>query len=151
MAKTEPPYQMDENRPGGGLCCVAFRARRLARLATRSYDNELKDTGLTVQQFSVLNVLGSRGPNGAGDLAKILDLEKSTMSRNILLLRKKGLIAAARDAPGRAPLKLTPKGRRVLSKALPKWQKAQQAALDAIGKDGGALLDRMTAALESSP
>ncbi len=151
MTRTDPTYQIDENRPGGGICCIAFRTRRLARLATRVYENELKDTGLTVQQFSVLNILRSRGPNSAGDLAKILDLEKSTMSRNILLLRKKDLIAASPDGAGRAPLTLTPKGRRVLAKALPKWQKAQRATLDAVGEDGEALLDRMTAVLEAGP
>jgi DNA-binding MarR family transcriptional regulator len=151
MTETEPQYKMDENQPGGGINCIAFRTRRLARLATRFYEKELKDTGLTAQQFSVLSVLRSRGPNNAGELAKTLDLEKSTMSRNILLLKKKELIEASPDGPGRAPLTLTPKGRRLLAKALPKWQKAQRATLYAIGEDGEDLLEQMTAALEAYP
>lgn len=151
MPETKPPYQIDENPTGGGRCCIAFRTRRLARLAARSYENELKDTGLTVQQFSVLNVLGLRGPISVGDLATILDLEKSTMSRNILLLRNKDLIATFPDGAGRNPLTLTQKGRRVLATALPRWQNAQLMTLDAIGNDGSALIDRMTAALEGNP
>ncbi len=138
----------EENHVDREISCIAFRLRRLARLATRYYERELKGTGLTVQQFSMINILGTRGPINAGDLANILDLEKSTLSRNAMVLKKLGFIALAFDEMGRAPLTLTPKGEKILARAMPKWRKAQAAAHQAIGDDGWTMLDRMVTALE---
>jgi DNA-binding MarR family transcriptional regulator len=61
------------------------------------------------------------------DLAAILAMDRTTMSRNLKLLRDRGLIEKQRIA-------LTLKGRRAAADAMPFWEKAQAEILDTLGR-----------------
>jgi len=61
------------------------------------------------------------------DLAEILAMDRTTMTRNLKLLRDRGLVQGKRIA-------LTDKGRRKAAVALPLWEKAQAEILDGLGR-----------------
>jgi DNA-binding MarR family transcriptional regulator len=117
--------------------CLAFRVRRLNRRVTRIYDAVLRPFELTIAQFNMLVALGLGLDLRAGDLARALDLEKSTLSRNLKRLVERRLVTVAGDM---RILKLTAAGRRLVTRALPAWREAQREAVVAIDSD---LIERL--------
>ena len=74
--------------------CLATHARRASRALTRRYDRALEPFDLRVTQFSVL-VAASLADEEVSitDLADVLGLERSGLSRNLGPLVRRGLIA----------------------------------------------------------
>jgi DNA-binding MarR family transcriptional regulator len=112
--------------------CLAFRVRRFNRRVTRLYDAALRPFGVTIAQFNVLVALGLGLDLKASDLARALDLEKSTLSRNLKRLTERRLVSSVGDA---RLLELTAAGRRLIVRALPAWRQAQREAAAAIDSD----------------
>jgi DNA-binding MarR family transcriptional regulator len=107
--------------------CHCLAARRAARAITRLYEERLRPHGLRATQFSILAALTLKGPTPLGELAELLGLERTTLTRSAALLERKGWIAPAFSADARRhPLRLTPAGRRKLARAFPAWKSAQQ-------------------------
>ena len=107
--------------------CHCLAARKRARELTRLYEEKLRPHGLRATQFSILAVLGLKGPMRVGDLADVLGLERTTLTRSASVLERDGRIAEApvEDARERR-WKLTAEGRRALEAALPAWREAQR-------------------------
>ncbi|HEY8491294.1 MAG TPA: MarR family transcriptional regulator [Dehalococcoidia bacterium] len=111
--------------------CHCLAARRYARAITRLYEQRLRPHGLRATQFSILAVLAVKGPTRMGELADILVLERTTLSRGAALLQRNGWVEVVPSEDARErPLRLTPSGRRKLEEAFPAWQEAQ-ALVDA--------------------
>ena len=109
--------------------CLCFRSRRTARLITRDFDAALAPTGLKATQLTLLCAVALRPDLGMTELAELLGLEQSTLSRNIALLRDRGLVRKQPAADKRQRhLALTKKGRTLAAKAYPLWQGAQLEA-----------------------
>ena len=110
--------------------CVCLAARKEARLLTRHFDDHLRPHGLRATQFSVLAALAQTGPILVGELAELLGLERTTLSRSVSIMEDRDLIetAAADDARVR-PLRITRAGHACLTRALPDWHRAQEEAL----------------------
>ncbi len=131
-----------------GARCIALRTRRLARLVTRLYEQALRDHGITVAQFTLLGALTLSGRLAPGRLGRMLDLEKSTLSRNVRLLESAGYLRIDGSPRGNGQVvRVTDRGRRVLVKAFPAWRQAQARVVDALGEGVVAKLDSMAAAL----
>lgn len=107
--------------------CLCFRARRAARLITRDYDAALAPTGLKATQLTLLCAVELRDDLGMGELADVLGLEQSTLSRNVAVLRERGFlrVSSGEDKRQRA-LRITSKGRALVEKAYPLWQQVQR-------------------------
>lgn len=107
--------------------CHCLAARRQARAITRLYEEKLRPHGLRATQFSILAALALKGPTPMGELADVLDLERTTLTRSSGLLERNGWVAAApsEDARGRL-LRLTSSGRRKLDDAYPAWKAVQE-------------------------
>jgi DNA-binding MarR family transcriptional regulator len=110
--------------------CLCESARRTARRLTAIYDENLKSTGLNIGQFSILNRLRKAEPLSISQLAEALELEQSTMTRNIATLKKMRAIAVATDKNDARikGVKLTQKGRELFALATPLWHKSQKHA-----------------------
>ena len=84
--------------------CSAARLLRAARVLTRHYDEALRPAGITITQFGLLNVIKRAEPESISDIAGILDIDRTTLSRNLKPLEKANLVfrgnegAAAGDA-----------------------------------------------------
>jgi DNA-binding transcriptional ArsR family regulator len=77
--------------------CLAIRTRRLHRSVSRVYDAALRPHGLTAPQLALLVAIALTRGVQPKILSPILDLEKSTLSRNLALLVKHGWIQANRS------------------------------------------------------
>lgn len=131
-----------------GTRCVALRARRLSRLVTRLFEEALRPHGLTVAQFTLIGAAILEGPIRPARLSRLLDLEKSTLSRNLGLLETAGLLRSTGAAAGAGQLvHASARGERALIRALPAWRKAQAHAVEAMGPSVVERLDAMIQAL----
>lgn len=106
--------------------CHCLAARRRAREITRRYDEKLRPHGLQSTQFSVLAVLGVKGPTPLGELADILGLERTSLTRSADRLEDEGWVTDAGSDDARVrQLKLTTDGREKVESAYPAWKEAQ--------------------------
>jgi DNA-binding MarR family transcriptional regulator len=107
--------------------CVCVNLRRAARAMTALYDEALSASGIKVTQFSLLRSVQRNEPVSVSTLSEDLDLDRTTLARNLGPLQRDGLIALAAGSDRRVTeVRLTARGRRALAKALPLWQQAQQ-------------------------
>ncbi len=100
--------------------CLATRVRQLSRIITRVYDDAMRPLGITASQYTLLAQLASRDGITAVEIGTDLDIEKSTLSRNLKRLLALGHIIMDPPAGRRGRgLHLTPKGISVLKDAFP--------------------------------
>ncbi|PON14487.1 MarR family transcriptional regulator [Candidatus Entotheonella serta] len=127
--------------------CLAARIRLLNRQILRLYDDALRPFGIKVTQLSVLAALERLGPSSPSEVTKVLDMEKSTLSRNLERLRTRGWIEVQPGLSGRTQqVAVTDQGRELLEQALPEWEAAQEQAAKLLGANTTAALYRLPTA-----
>ncbi|KQN74246.1 MarR family transcriptional regulator [Devosia sp. Leaf64] len=103
--------------------CLVLNTRMAARAVTRLSDRRLRPFGVTAAQFNIMGMLVSRPNRSISEMASELAMERTTLSRNLALLERKGLIATEAIAEGKArPYALTETGRAAFNKAIPEWR-----------------------------
>src|SRR5262245_5567934 len=114
--------------------CVCGRLRRAARALTRLYDDIMAPSGLRVTQFSLMRTLARDGPVRISDLAALVLLDRTALSRNLDPLVEKGFveIAAGSDARTRE-VALTRAGKAACARAMPYWRRAQTEVSARLG------------------
>jgi DNA-binding MarR family transcriptional regulator len=129
--------------------CIATRVRQLSRIITRVYDDALRAHGITASQFTLLTQLAQQDGITAAEIGFSLDIEKSTLSRNLKRLLALGHITMDPPAGRRGRgLHLTPKGQVVIKEAYPLWQAAQNRATEVMGTNSRVTLDGLVAQAE---
>ena len=103
---------------------------------TQLYDEVLRPTGLRITQFSILGATMAMEPITVTRLAEATVTDRTTLTRNLKLLEKQGLI---RVAPGNdrreREVALTSRGRQALVRTLPLWEKAQARVVEGLGEE----------------
>jgi DNA-binding MarR family transcriptional regulator len=123
--------------------CIAVRLRLLNRVVTKLYDGALRPLGLRASQLNILVVTANLGLARPGRVCEILQLDTSTLSRNLERMRARGWLEVVKEEDARAqPFRLTPQGRELIEKAVPAWEKAQRQAKELLADEGIALLDQ---------
>ena len=121
--------------------CIAVRVRLLNRVITSLYDDALRPLGLKVSQLNILVAAAKLGLARPAVVCEILQLDTSTLSRNVEKMRRNGWIETVADEDARMqPFRLTAKGRRLLDRAVPAWSQAQQKATELLGENGAKVL-----------
>ena len=116
--------------------CVCGNLRRAARAVTQVYDEVLRPTGLRITQFGILGVTKAMGPVTVTRLAEATVTDRTTLTRNLKLLEKRGLIRVEKGSDRRErEVTLTDRGSDALVKGLPFWQKAQAHVLEELGEE----------------
>jgi DNA-binding MarR family transcriptional regulator len=106
--------------------CVCANLRRAARAMTALYDDALAASGIKITQFSLLRAVERNEPASVSALSEDLDLDRTTLTRNLNPLQRDRLIELSAGSDRRVTeVRLTAKGHKALAKALPLWQKAQ--------------------------
>ena len=124
-----------------GRECIGFRVRMLNRVITSIYDDALAKAGVKTPQFNVLVAVSNRPEIRPSELAKVLAMDESTLSRNVDRMCAKGLLRLNPDEDRRSHrLTVTAKGLAVIEQAYPAWQKAQEEASRRLGAEGVAAL-----------
>jgi DNA-binding MarR family transcriptional regulator len=130
------------------LPCYCASLRQATRLLSQIYDASLRDSGLTVAQFTLLTVLERLPSSRINDLALALATDQTTLSRTLRLMERDSLIS---EGPGEdlreSRWRLTGSGRRKLQRARPRWKAAQKTVKDLIGVKEAARLQAVTARL----
>ncbi len=118
------------------LVCACANLRRASRAISRMYEAELAAVDLSTTQMTVLMILGKGGPRALSDLAGALAMDRTSLYRALRPLERRELVRVRPGSDNRAKeALLTKEGERHFAKALPCWQRAQQAFLDAFGKE----------------
>ena len=130
-----------ERKPGFDACnCLAIR--QAARHVTQFYDQLFAPVGLRATQFAILGRLRGGGPISINALAAALVMDRTTLGRNILPLRRDGLIEIASSPSDRRrrELRLTEKGLATERAAAERWVVAQRRFDEVFGSDRAAAL-----------
>ena len=125
--------------------CLAMRTRRLSRILTRTYEDALRDYGLTIAQFTLLTAVSVHEPVTSAKIGRLLDIEKSTLSRTIGKMIDKGWVEEQRGADGERGIVMTPLGKETLRNAIPVWSGVQTRVKDKFGHQATKTLDQMIA------
>jgi DNA-binding MarR family transcriptional regulator len=105
--------------------CTCARLRKLTRRVTRIYDAHLAAQAIKVTQYSLL-ANAARGERTLSEFAAELEMDRSTLSRNLAPLAAQGWVSISVGADPRSRrISVTAAGRRKLKAALPLWRKAQ--------------------------
>ena len=106
--------------------CVCVNLRRAARALTAIYDDALAAAGIKVTQFSLLRAVERNEPAPINVLSEDLDLDRTTLARNLRPLERERLLVLEAGEDRRVTqVRLTPRGRATVAKALPLWRKVQ--------------------------
>lgn len=131
--------------------CIAVRLRSLNRVVTNIYDEALRPLGLKVSQLNILVVTAKLGIARPTQVCDLLQLDVSTLSRNVERMRAQNWLEVVPGEDARTQsFRLTPHGRRLIEKAIPAWEQAQQEARELLGVEGVALLDKAARKLKRS-
>jgi DNA-binding MarR family transcriptional regulator len=129
------------------LRCLCATSRMATRVLTRRYDEALRPHGLRTTQYSILARLADEGPMTVGRLAGRLATERTTLSRELGPLGRRGLVeVAAGEDRRRRVVSLTTAGDEALDGARPAWAAVQAETRDALGD---ATADRLLADLRA--
>lgn len=132
--------------------CLAVRVRLIGRAVSGLYDRAVERHGVSIAQVNLLAALGMIGPSPPTKLGEVLQLERSTISRNLNLLLKQGWIEAmSTDAKGVREVALTAAGRKKVESVLPDWRAAQQQAAQLLGPAGVKAVRKMANSLGQIP
>jgi DNA-binding MarR family transcriptional regulator len=106
-------------------CCLCLHVQRAARAQARRFDEVLRPFGLTNGQFSLLMSLNRPEPPPMGPVASLLAMDRTTLTAALKPLERRGLVKIAQDPADRRSrtLMLTAKGRSLLARALPVWER----------------------------
>jgi len=115
--------------------CACMNLRKTARLIAQFYDRRLQPSGLRTTQFTLLVTLGCHAPVSVTNLAEHLGMDRTTLTRNLRLLGREGLIHEQKGEDARVRmLCLTKKAQALITKTRPFWEKAQSEFLEKFGK-----------------
>lgn len=116
--------------------CACATIRRTDRVITQFYDEILAPSGLYVTQFTLLATITQAAPVTINRLAEIMDMDRTTLSRNLEVLAKQHLVRIEEGEDRRTRLvHLTQEGEQALRHAWPLWQEAQARIEHALGRE----------------
>ena len=116
------------------LPCACQNLRRLTRLVTRIYDQELRNAGIEITQFGLLTALAIAGEANQKTLSAGFAMDSTTLTRTLALLRKQGWIHVRPGKDRRERVfRLTEEGKRQMTMAQPHWQAAERRLRKALG------------------
>ncbi len=126
--------------------CAALRAA--SRKTTALYDEALAPAGIGVAQFSLMRRIERAGKPSLTEIARLAELDRSTIGRNVRVLVRSGLVAetAAEDQRETA-VALTEAGAETLRRAAPLWNDAQRRIEAALGGAGAEALRALALSL----
>ena len=117
------------------LPCACANLRRAARTVTQFYDDILRPSGMRVTQFTLLQALTLAPRISQKELARLLEIDSTTLTRTLAHLRRKGWLSSVPGSDRRElRLSLTAAGHREYKRVFPYWDSAQKDLRRALGK-----------------
>lgn len=127
--------------------CICTTLRSASRRMIAFYDETIAPVGVNIAQFSLMRSIARTQPVTLTALGRRVELDRSTIGRNVRVLEKMGLVELGRGEDQReATVTLTEAGHKVLEDGAPLWDGAQKALEDRLGVD---FMRQLHAALDS--
>jgi len=106
--------------------CLVLNTRMAARAVTRRANRKLRGFGVTATQFSILTAARQQPGRSITEMADSIAMERTTLSRNLDLMARKGLVRLEGAEKGNSRLcSLTPEGGSLLDEIIPIWRASQ--------------------------
>ena len=119
------------------LPCACQNLRRVTRVVTRIYDEELRKAGLEVTQFGLLTALAATEEANQKRLSAGFAMDSTTLTRTLGLLLRQGWVRVRRGKDRRERLfRLTQAGKRQLAEAQRYWERAEKRLRKELGDEG---------------
>jgi DNA-binding MarR family transcriptional regulator len=128
--------------------CLMTRSRRISRVLTHLFDQELRPFGVSASQFSLLVLIADMGSASRAEIGRANHQERSTSTRNLQLLLQEGWAEEVLPVKGRRrPVVLSEAGQALLVDAMPAWRTAQTKVRRLLGEEGAIALTHLCAGL----
>ncbi|XWN35923.1 MAG: MarR family winged helix-turn-helix transcriptional regulator [Balneola sp.] len=113
--------------------CISGKVMRLNRITGNIFRKYLSPFGITDSQTSIMFVM-SKHEDGLiqNHIATIVQLEKSSLSRNLKRLIDQGYV----QKNDSSKIVITHEGKKLIEQVIPEWQKAMDEIRSYIGQDG---------------
>ena len=132
--------------PNSSCYCIVLR--KASRRVTALYDDALAPLGIKIAQFSAMRNINRNAPISLTDLGHKLELDRSTVGRNMKVLERMGLVASVTGVDQReALLSLTTEGGALLERATPIWDEIQVRLEARLGPDHARQLGELLEAI----
>jgi DNA-binding MarR family transcriptional regulator len=116
-------------------CCVAYNLRKASRIASKVYEKEMRGAPIHGPQFSLTMIIAKRGPQTITALARDIGADRTTLTRNLKQLERKGIVEISSGPDNRAKaVRLLPAGEEALRQSVRYWKKAQAKVLKSLGE-----------------
>lgn len=117
------------------LPCYCATLRQAARALTAMYDERVRPSGVRATQFSIMQALTFRPGARITDMVEWLAIDQTTLTRNLALLRRQGLVEVVDRPSGRDKCwGLTRAGKAKFAEAQALWETAQAEVERRMGK-----------------
>lgn len=117
------------------VTCMGLHVRRASRILTQVYDAAFRPLDLVQTQFTLLVAIHLFQSVPITQLAQELFADQTTLTRNIKVLEKRGLVAINSGEDRRIKLvSLTAEGQALLEQAMPLWEQAQARLMQHFGE-----------------
>lgn len=114
--------------------CTNLKLRQLTRRVSQHYDRIVGVCGLKTTQYSLLSQIARLGPLRPGDLAEAMEMDASTLTRNLKPLVVHGWVEIGPGADGRTrAVTATAAGEAKRVEAQREWKRAQLALNRRLG------------------
>lgn len=114
--------------------CTNLKIRQLGRMVTRHYDQYLSQVGLKNTQYALLSHVVTLGPIRPGDLARRMQMDASTLTRNLQLMAAQGWLTVGAGENARSRLvEATVAGTAIRAEGQRAWKAAQLALNERLG------------------
>jgi len=119
------------------LPCACQNLRRLTRLVTNIYDQELRKAGIEITQYGLLTALDIVGEANQKILRAGFAMDSTTLTRTLHLMRKAGWIQVRSGKDRRERLfRLSEVGKQQIRAAALHWQAAKRRLRKTLGAAG---------------
>jgi DNA-binding MarR family transcriptional regulator len=126
-----PPASAPATAPAG---CSSLKLRQLSRRVSQHFDHIVGEAGLKTTQYSLLSHITRLGPIRPGELADAMEMDPSTLTRNLQPLIAHGWVVVGAGTDGRSrSVEATDAGRAKRSEAQREWKRAQVTLNDRLG------------------
>ena len=131
IVEAAPASAAANTAPAG---CSSLKLRQLSRRVSQHFDRIVGDAGLKTTQYSLLSHITRLGPIRPGELAAAMEMDPSTLTRNLQPLIANGWVVVGAGGDGRSrSVEATDAGRAKRTEAQREWKRAQTALNERLG------------------
>jgi DNA-binding MarR family transcriptional regulator len=116
--------------------CLCAIVRKAGRILTRQYEECLKPSGLKVSQFIMMKNIAKNPRVSVSELAKLLVMDQSTVTRNLRVLKKLGYVHMEPEVTDQRikRIRVTDIGISKMNEATPLWETVQMEMERVLGR-----------------